>query len=189
MKVLLVNNDTKRLDEFRQLLQGSDITVTTPPGLADITMNGYDLVVLSGSYVNSVVGHEDYYQSELDLLKTATVPIIGICLGIELIANVFGGVLRRLPEKVQGWKEIETVQDKMILPGQKTYTVYESHRWVVTHLSPSLTGMAKSHSGWEIIKHTDKPIYGMQFHPEVTENGHDDGQRIFHQILQSLNLQ
>lgn len=49
----------------------------------------------------------------------------------------------------------------------KSIDAWENHRWVVEKLGPDLIGLARSKLGYEIIRHSTKPIYGFQFHPEM----------------------
>jgi len=50
--------------------------------------------------------------------------------------------------------------------------VYENHNWSVQKLKRPLRALARSEYGIEILKHSRKPIYGLQFHPEKSsKNG------------------
>ena len=49
----------------------------------------YDAFVLSGSSKYAILNHLDVYSSEIELIKKSNKPILGICLGFELICYTF----------------------------------------------------------------------------------------------------
>ena len=90
MKTLIINNHTKHIDELRNLFIGADIIDKIDlvnHGTSDF--ENYDLIVLSGGSGNipSVFHNPEEYQFEIDLVKYSSVPIVGICLGAEIIAH------------------------------------------------------------------------------------------------------
>jgi gamma-glutamyl-gamma-aminobutyrate hydrolase PuuD len=63
--------------------------------------------------------------------------------------------------------------------------VFEAHHWAITDLGKYLKGLAKSRTGYEIIKHKTKNIFGLQFHPEMLDN-ESAGDEIFRRIISKL---
>jgi GMP synthase-like glutamine amidotransferase len=61
--------------------------------------------------------------------------------------------------------------------------VFEGHQWGVKTLPSNMISCGFSDHGPEIIKHLIRPIIGIQFHPEVTQN-----QKIFDWIIESLGI-
>lgn len=118
----------------------------------------------------SVVNHDAEFKNELDLIRTTSNPIIGICLGFELIAHAYGAPLRRLDAKEKGLVQLTVVQPHQIVFGISEANVYESYRWVVDRISSPLVGLAASKDGYEIITHESKLIFGFQFHPEMFQD-------------------
>lgn len=104
------------------------------------------------------------------------VPVIGFCLGHEIIAVAHRGRIKKLPEYHQKkYKVTITKPEDPIFEGLKTNEVYFSrrHHFHVSDLPPDFISLAESEiTPNEIIRHKDKPIYGFQTHPEVSgENG------------------
>ena len=65
--------------------------------------------------------------------------------------------------------------------------VYESHRFVVDKVSEDIEILATSNDGIEFFKHKNKPIYGLQFHPEMFVDK-TQGKEIFLKILEKLDV-
>ena len=186
MNILVINNETKRIDELRILLQNHVIIELTPMHISQEVVAKSDLIVLTGSHKVSLAGHEAYFSKEIELIKSCPKPIIGICLGLQLIAYAYEGFIDRMPAKHHGVKDIKAVGHDPMFGERESFKVYASHRWMVERIDFPLIGLARSADGWEIVKHSCKKIYGFQFHPEVTEAGLHDGKNLFEKTLQNL---
>lgn len=182
MKILFVDNGTKYSNELKSLLKtAGEVTVINDIARLDNSHN-FDLVVLSGGHQHSIIGHHDYYQKEINFIKNCNQPLLGICLGAELIAYTFGAKLEHLDKDEKGIKTITVLQNDGLFNDLKDFKVFESHKWAITKLSDDLLGLAKSQDGYEVIKHKDLLIYGFQFHPEMFENK-TVGAKIFNNFL------
>jgi GMP synthase-like glutamine amidotransferase len=172
MKILVIDNATKHLDELKAWLTNMITTAEiTVRGFGEVSVDdcaSFDLVVLSGGSMLSVAGHEKEYAREIDVVLHAEKPILGICLGFELIAAAYGGTLFKMGEKRRGEIEISLVQGDPLTAGIDSLRVHEAHCWVVTDAGTKLKVLGRSQDGIEIIRHATKPIFGFQFHPEFT---------------------
>ncbi|WP_456395261.1 GMP synthase subunit A [Thermococcus sp.] len=103
------------------------------------------------------------------------VPLLGICLGHQLIARYFGGRVGRGEKAEYSLVEVEILKENDIfkgLPG--CLKVWESHMDEVKELPEDFELLARSEfCPVEAMRHRELPIYGVQFHPEVahTERG------------------
>lgn len=183
MRVLLIDNGTKHLANLKKLLSGYETDIY-PLFSRYPSFYGYNLIVLSGGSDYAVSLNPEKFEQEIDLIRSARIPIIGICEGAEIIAYAFNSDLEQIEPKVKGARKIEITDENLL--GRKTeIEVYEAHRWAIKKLGRKLTGLAKSESGFEIIKHKDRNIYGLQFHPEMLNNK-TLGDDIFKQILKKV---
>jgi len=108
----------------------------------------------------------------------AGVPLLGVCLGHQAIAEAFGGVVTNAEELMHG-KTSRVVHDHSGLfagvPAPFTATRYHSLAVVDGTVPIELTVTARTEGGVIMaLQHRSAPIYGVQFHPEsvMTEGGH-----------------
>ncbi|MEI4271672.1 aminodeoxychorismate/anthranilate synthase component II [Klenkia sp. LSe6-5] len=108
----------------------------------------------------------------------AGVPVLGVCLGHQAIAEAFGGDVVRAPELLHG-KTSEVVHDGVGvlagLPSPFTATRYHSLAVESATVPAELEVTGRTPSGIVMaLRHRELPIEGVQFHPEsvLTEGGH-----------------
>lgn len=99
-------------------------------------------------------------------------PVLGFCLGHEIIAAAYRGRIKKLPE-YRAKKEAVIINqpDDPIFEGLgKTEPMLtKRHSFHVSELPESFISLASSETTPnEIIRHKSKPIYGFQSHPEVS---------------------
>jgi len=188
MKILIIDNGTHHLLKIKELLLGSEVTICPYFSISANDCKTYDILILSGGAIHPVVGNEKLFKNELDFIRTIDKPIIGICLGFQLIAYAFGANLQKLNKKEKGIVTINWLDQRSNIFkdfANKSIKVYESHKWVAQSLSNSLIGLAKSNNGYEVIKHRTKPIYGFQFHPELFVD-QTYGRAIFERVFKKI---
>ncbi len=163
---------TKVIDrKVRELGVKSDIF---PINVNPEQLSGYQGIILSG-------GPESIYSKEAvkcdDNLFKLQVPILGICYGMHLINDFFGGVVSAEVKKEYGQAYITVSSDCPLFAGlSEKQLVLMSHGDSVKDLADGFVSCAESTEGTEFIAgicDTTRQIYAVQFHPEVdlTENG------------------
>lgn len=97
------------------------------------------------------------------------VPILGICLGQQLIAREFGGEVEVADYGEYAEEEIFVDQEDDILEGMSpSFRAWVSHKDEVKGLPPGFRALAHSEScQFEALASEEHPLYGVQFHPEV----------------------
>jgi len=118
----------------------------------------------------------------LDLVRAAAearLPVLGVCLGHQAIAQVFGAVVGPAPEIVHG-KVSDIHHDGTGvfagLPSPFAATRYHSLVALPETVPPELVINARTADGVVMgLRHVDLPIHGVQFHPESIETpvGHE----------------
>jgi para-aminobenzoate synthetase component II len=105
-------------------------------------------------------------------------PILGVCLGHQAIAEVYGGVVDRAEELLHGrTSEVEHAGAGVLagLPDPFTATRYHSLAVVDGTLPAELEVTARTVGGVIMgVKHREYAVEGVQFHPEsvLTQGGH-----------------
>jgi GMP synthase (glutamine-hydrolysing) len=105
------------------------------------------------------------------------IPVLGICYGEQLMAQILGG--RVEPGKVReyGPAELAIEREDALFAGlleRPRRTVWMSHGDRVAELPPGFVVLATSEgSPYAAVRHAERPLWGLQFHPEVvhTEGG------------------
>ncbi len=178
MKILIVDNGSSYLDALKKLVSGNELTIRKYNEITSSTDQNFDLIILSGGHKFSVMGHQEDFKQEIDLIKTTNTPLLGVCLGFELIANSYGASLLQRSTKEKGILKINLLTQDAIFDNMNSVNVFESHRWVVSNTVDVLIPLADSKDGIEVVKHKNKLIYGFQFHPEMFPN-QTQGDEIF----------
>ena len=122
--------------------------------------SGCDCAILSGTPLrdNATLSQLEKFQ----WVKTYGKPILGICAGMQTIGLVFGSRLNRCLGI--GMTEIFTLTDNPLFPSK--FKAYALHNFSVEP-SVEFEVLAKSTQCIEAIRHKERPVYGVLFHPEV----------------------
>lgn len=118
-----------------------------------------DKIIICGTSLDDF----DYLQDEesFSWIKETTTPLLGICAGAQIIGRVFGGELITALEV-----GLEKITFNESLLGESGETeVYELHKKYVT-CPPEFEVVAENGIP-QAMKHMNKPIYLLLFHPEV----------------------
>ena len=116
--------------------------------------------------------------NELIIGLGPTVPVLGVCLGHQCIAEVFGGEIVRAPEIMHGKTSMIHHEERGVMSGlDNPFEATRYHSLVVAPGSfpTELEVTARTADGVIMgLRHRQLPIEGVQFHPEsvLTAGGH-----------------
>jgi GMP synthase (glutamine-hydrolysing) len=141
---------------------------TTPP--EEIEADG--LVLSGGPSIDDVGYSGDYLEMD--------VPVLGICLGMQIIANELGG--RVDAGEYGGYAdvtvEIEDAEDPLVGSLAPETRTWASHADEVKALPPGFRRTGTSDvCGIEAMSDPDRDLYGVQWHPEVAHT--EEGEQVF----------
>ena len=152
----------------------------------------FDLIILSpGPGIPSEAGNM------CDIISTCAgkIPILGICLGHQAIAEYLGAKLKNMPIVYHG------VKNKInILPNQEIFEgipekseVGRYHSWEIVRegLPENISVIAEDEKGTIMaISDASQKLYGIQFHPEsvMTEYGEEIIRNFFKTAKLSINI-
>ena len=98
------------------------------------------------------------------------IPVLGICYGMQLACEALGGEVENTPSREYGRARCRVINPNELFEGVRQDTqVWMSHGDQVARVSDNFFSLAKTDScPFAAVKHRELPIYGLQFHPEVT---------------------
>ncbi len=103
-----------------------------------------------------------------DVIRNATVPILGVCLGHQGIAAAFGGIVQQTTP-VHGYpSDIIHAGDDLFRGIPERFSAIRYHSLAVMEpLPPELRKIAWTPDGMVMaLRHVSRPLWGVQFHPE-----------------------
>jgi anthranilate synthase component 2 len=97
-----------------------------------------------------------------------TVPILGVCLGMQVINEVFGGLTCKAPVPVHGKQCLVRHGGRFVFSGiPSPFWTARYHSLCIEPCSEQLEIVAHAEDGVIMgISHTEWPLHGVQFHPE-----------------------
>jgi GMP synthase (glutamine-hydrolysing) len=111
------------------------------------------------------------------------IPILGLCYGLQLAAEALGGKVKPATSREYGRATCRVAEPDVILVGVPRETeVWMSHGDQVDSVSDDWITLASTETCPQaVVKHQTRPIFGVQFHPEVSHTPH--GGRILRNFL------
>jgi GMP synthase-like glutamine amidotransferase len=147
-----------------------------PPG----PVEGYGAVLVFGGAMH--VDQEDrhgWLRDErllLQRLVAEEVPVLGVCLGGQVLAKALHGHVRRLPSPEIGWADVELTAEAAADPlFSKLPARFSSFQWHLYHFEPpeGAVALARNDRCLQAFR-AGRAAWGVQFHPEVTHASVED---------------
>ncbi len=194
MKLVLINN-YKDPEKRREVLQNLTENAGQKVDFVNFDVQDLplrvlekdpDLVFLSGSgYLLTKPGTKNRFRAEMDLVRKASFPILGICYGHQIVGTAFGAQMRDLGRMVKGFEQVEILDHHPLFDGLPSrIDVVESHRQVLDDVPAGFTRLAQSETSHiEAMCHETRPIYSFQFHPERADHVRPHGRLIIQNLL------
>ncbi|MDA7690620.1 aminodeoxychorismate/anthranilate synthase component II [Gammaproteobacteria bacterium] len=123
----------------------------------------------------------------IELIKSSSVPVLGVCLGHQAIGAAFGGKIVKAPEIFHGkLSKVSHNQEKLFENISSPYSVVRYHSLIIEKDSLpdvlQITGVLEENPDIIMaIQHKERPIYGVQFHPESIDT--DYGMKLIENFL------
>lgn len=184
VKTLLIDNyDSFSFNLFQFLAQ---VNGCEPDVIFNNSISWTDLKLKLSRYDNVVISpgpglskKDSDFGVCKQLLTESDLPILGVCLGHQGLAEAFGGQVVHAPRVAHGVVTTITHDDDVLFRSiPPTFKVVRYHSWVVEpkSLPEEIQVIARTNDDENLtmaIKHHKKPLFGVQFHPEsvCTEYG------------------
>lgn len=169
--LLVIDNGSVYTKNLIDFLHNKNISFEKQtPELLDLKLlDNYNSFILSGrrknekktNKINSkIINHAIQYDKKL----------LGICYGAEILALTLGGTIRKLTFPQKGTEKINIQRENRL--SNDNLQVFESHGFEISKLPDILLVIGESKNcKFEIIQYYKKPIFGTQFHPEMSNDG------------------
>jgi len=177
-RILVVDNYDSFVFNLVQYLGqlGADCTVKRNDEVQASDAQGFDGVLISpGPGTPEEAGVSI---AMIDYCAKNSIPLFGVCLGLQAIGVAFGATVSRAPELLHGKTSQVVHEGKGVfkdLPSPFTATRYHSLAVEKNTVPQELEITGSTDSGIVMsLRHKSLPIEGVQFHPEsvLTQHGH-----------------
>jgi GMP synthase (glutamine-hydrolysing) len=130
-----------------------------------------------------------------EVIKKADPPILGVCGGHQQMALAFGSavdLMARLQpgegyegaKRERGYFPVETDGNGIFKSLPRKITVWHSHFDEVKQLPKDFAATAwNENSPIQAMRHLRRPLFGVQFHPELFDDTHPEGRRVIENFL------
>jgi len=198
-RILIIDNSPRHLGTywfgkwFRQL--GCQVHVRHFKGLnRPVALDQFDALVISGSPA-SATEDQPWILKELELVERADqrgMPVLGVCFGAQLLGRAYYGkeALRRCPQPEFGWRLVQrTSQPDPLFEGMpQQFTSFQYHAEEVLP-QPGMQVLATSAAvAVQAFRVSSRPIWGTQFHFEVTPRAGRDLLRKTRRVYEAYGL-
>jgi GMP synthase (glutamine-hydrolysing) len=133
-------------------------------------LDGIKGVIVSGAPILVTEIDMEPFMNRMKVLKETHLPVLGICFGHQLLGLLHGAYASRQKED-RDWQEIEVLEDCPLfdkLPSQ--FEMMEDHCESISVPKGFKLVATSDACVNEAMMHLEKPLYGVQFHPEVSGN-------------------
>ncbi len=132
-----------------------------------------------------------------DVIQKASQPILGVCGGHQQIALCYGApidLMDRLEpgagyegaRRERGYFPVTTNSNGLFKGLSEEITVWHSHFDEVKKLPRGFRLTASNAScPIQAMEHTERPLFGVQFHPELFDEAHPDGRKVLENFLKT----
>lgn len=169
--LLVIDNGSVYTKNLIDFLHNKNISFEKQiPELLDLKLlDNYNSFILSGRRKNEKKTNEINSKIINHVIQNNK-KLLGICYGAEILALTLGGTIRKLTLSQKGTEIINIQRENSLFTDN--LQVFESHGFEISKLPDILLVIGESKNcKFEIIQYDKKPIFGTQFHPEMSGDG------------------
>jgi GMP synthase (glutamine-hydrolysing) len=184
VRVPVVDNGGQWTHREWRVLRDLGVESRIVPNTAILSGKEEDGIVLSGGAV-SLEGASGALGRVGEWIDRVEVPVLAICVGHQFLGRHFGGrVARGAPEYGSVELTVDRPDDRLFAGLPAHLKVWASHNDQVVQAPAGWAVLAhSSECPVEAMAHPSRPIWGVQFHPEVEPTEH--GREIFRHFLEA----
>jgi len=168
--ILIINCGREKVDLIARIVSKDhfESQIVRLDEIRNIDFVNYNGIIISGAPILLTEINRSAFLDLFKFIRRINYPILGICFGHQIIGLLYGAKVFRGPE-CRTHEIIEVIERDELFDGLDTFlSLKEDHCEGIT-LPNNFILLAKSRSyDVEAIKHREKDIYGVQFHPEAS---------------------
>ena len=179
--VAIVDCGSSKVPDIVRVLEdlGAVATVTSPGQLPAIVSEPPAAIVISG---NPALIHDTgtEFLAAFDVLRALTLPVLGVCFGHQVIGMLYGAEVT-IGKEDRDLRQLEILQTEPLFTGLSTDSEFQQDHTEEITLPREFDHLASSsHCFNEAMMHRERPLYGVQFHPESSGSA---GKQLFANFL------
>lgn len=166
--ICIINCGTSWLLEIKQIVRSLRHTykVITVNKIKNTNFKSFSGIIISGAPIILTNSNKKSYMDLFKFVKQVDLPILGICLGHQIIGLLYGSHIKQ-GKMINKMEQIKIVHENALFTDVKNNALFREEHSEYINLPPKFMLIATSKScDNEAMKH--KNIYGVQFHPEVS---------------------
>ena len=184
--ICIIDCGTSWLEEIKKSVAESDkqYKAIKQDEIEGCNFESFSGIIISGGPTLLTQVNLQKYMDLFKFVKTADIPILGICLGHQIMGLLYGSEINA-GKHINKKEQIEIVKQDDLFQGIENQALFrEDHSEFIT-LPKEFYLLAKSKScNNEAMRHKHKELYGTQFHPEVSNN---NGKKLFRNFLKKYS--
>ena len=180
-KIYVVDNGGQWTHRIWRVIREIECETKLIPNTTPVANIDADALVLSGG-APRIAWESPKLGLCIDYIEHFKGPILGICVGHQLMAVYYGGKAgpSEIPE--YGLAKVEVLEEDDLFKGiPREFLAWESHNDEVKAVKDFAILALSENCKIQAIKHKIKPHYGIQFHPEVNDTEH--GEEIYRNFV------
>lgn len=155
----------------------------------EVTASGIGMIspqamVMTGYHQVLSLYRMEEMENLFDFLRHTRIPVFAICGGFQFLCRAFGSGIVEMGFHERGYVAVTVLRDDKIfhgLPGK--FIVYNRHQLTINRIPDEFEKLAENESCIQVVRHRMRLIYGVQFHPEFSDDHHPHGVIIFKNFL------
>ena len=167
--ILIIDCGSSKVTRFKEILDdfGQENVTISIEQLKDDKVHSYAGIIISGAPILVTEIDPKPYLDKFSFIKSYSRPVLGVCFGHQMLGMTFGAEAYACkPVRID--QEVELMTDSILFDNIQDFKFNQDHCEAIS-VPKNWVHLASSHiCSNEAMQHSDRPLYGVQFHPETS---------------------